>query len=65
MDASGGDIFQREIVFSADVNGMQVEHEDCDSYDWAAAAHDSEDEWGVGAEFGDEAMRRDDDALDF
>ena len=44
---------------------MQVEHEDCDSYDWAAAAHDSEDEWGVGAEFGDEAMRREDLALDF
>ena len=61
MDASGGDIFQREIVFSADVNGMQVEHEDCDSNNWAAAAYDSVDEWGVG----EEAVRREQEALDF
>ena len=62
MDARGGEIFEREIVFSAEVNGMQVEHEDCDSNDWVAAAYDSgADEWGVGVE----AVRREQDALDF
>ena len=58
---SGDDALEREIVFSADVNGMQVEHEDYDSNDWAGAAHDSADEWVVG----DEAMRREHEALDF
>ena len=61
MDARGGEIFEREIVFSAEVNGMQVEHEDCDSNDWAAAMQDSADEWGDG----DEALRREQEALDF
>ena len=61
MDSSGEDNFECQIVFSADVNSMHVEHEGWDSNDWAAAMQDSADEWGDG----DEALRREQEALDF